>query len=266
VVVGHRGLAGQRLDDGGGQALGHRQQLVPGPEGAGPGQDRHPLAGVEHRGGRRQLVPARLEPMAGRARLGGGGRGGRDVPVGVLGDGGDLDVVGERQVGDAAVGQGVAGGDVHHARDLLGVGDQQVVGGHVVEEPVDLHLLLVVGAQHRGLLHAGERQHRRVVELGVVEAVEEVDRAGPGRGAADAEPARGLGVATGHEGGGLLVMDQEEGHLLLDAPEPFHQAVDPVPWQPEHSVHAPVGQATGHGLTDGLLHWRPPRSRRLLPA
>ena len=54
-----------------------------------------------------------------------------------------------------------------------------------------------------------------VVELRVVQAVEQVDAAGPGRGQADAEPAGRLGVAGRHERGRLLVVHQDEPDPVL---------------------------------------------------
>ena len=139
-------------------------------------------------------------------------------------------------------GQGVADGQVDQRRDLDGDVDHHVVLGHVGEQPLEVDLLLVAGAEQLRLLHPGDGQHRLMVELGVVQPVEQVDAAGPGRGQADAEPARRLGVAAGHEGGGLLVVDQDEPDSVLVAPEGLHDPVDAVAGQAEDGVDPPVDE------------------------
>ena len=80
-----------------------------------------------------------------------------------------------------------------------------------------------------------------MVELGVVEAVQQMDRARPGGGQAHTEPAGRLGVAGGHEGGGLLVVDEDEADSVL-SPQTLHDPVDAVAGQPEDGVDAPIGQ------------------------
>ena len=54
----------------------------------------------------------------------------------------------------------------------------------------EVDLLLVVAAERGARLLADDRDHRLVVELGVVEAVEQVDGAGAGGRQADARPRR----------------------------------------------------------------------------
>ena len=80
------------------------------------------------------------------------------------------------------------------------------------------------------------------VELGVVEAVEQVDAAGAGGGEADAEPAGVLGVAAGHERRRLLVPHLDEADLVLALAQRLHDAVDAVAGQAEDDVDAPVVQ------------------------
>jgi hypothetical protein len=132
--------------------------------------------------------------------------------------------------------------------------DHGVVGGHVLVQLLQVDLLLVTGAQQLGLLHAGDGQHRGVVELGVVQAVEQVDTARPGGGQAHAQPAGGLGVAAGHEGGGLLVVDQHEADPVLVAAQALRDAVDAVAGQAEDDLDAPVGQPLHQQLRRDLVH------------
>ncbi len=55
-----------------------------------------------------------------------------------------------------------------------------------------------------------DRHDRLVVELGVIQAVEQVDRAGAGGRQADPDLAGELGVRAGHERGHLLMADLDE--------------------------------------------------------
>ena len=64
----------------------------------------------------------------------------------------------------------------------------------VLEQRDQVDLLLVVAAERRARLLADDRDDRRVVELRVVEAVQEVDRARPRGGEADADLAGELRV------------------------------------------------------------------------
>ena len=118
---------------------------------------------------------------AGRTRAGVGHRGvGRcDVAVRICLGRRHLDVIGEREVSHGPMGEGVADGQIHHRRDLLGVGDHEVVAGDIRIEAVGVHFLLVGGAEHGRLLHPRQRQHGGMIELGVVEPVEQVDGARP---------------------------------------------------------------------------------------
>src|SRR5437588_751884 len=60
-----------------------------------------------------------------------------------------------------------------------------VLGGHILEQRVQVDLLLVVRAERHRLLLADDRHYRLVVELRVVEAVQQVNRTGPRGGHAD---------------------------------------------------------------------------------
>ena len=62
-----------------------------------------------------------------------------------------------------------------------------------------------------------DRQHRLMIGLRVVEAVQEVDGAGAGGGQADAEIPGEFGVAAGHECGHLLVLYLNEFEAVAGA-------------------------------------------------
>jgi hypothetical protein len=80
---------------------------------------------------------------------------------------------------------------------------------------------------------------------------------GPGGRQADAEPAGPLGVAAGHEGGGLLVLDEQEPDAVLVTAQPFHDPVDAVAGQPEHDLNAPVLQNLNQNVSSRLSHGAP---------
>jgi hypothetical protein len=151
-------------------------------------------------------------------------------------------------------GRGGAHRDVDQGRQLRGVRDHLVVLGDVLEQAVQVDLLLVCRAQHAGLLHAGDRQHRGVVEFGVVEPVEQVDAARPGGRQAHPDPAGRLGVGRGHEGRRLLVVHQHEPDLVGLAAQPFHDPVDAVPGYAVDGVDAPLGKPGDHGFGCDLTH------------
>ena len=127
----------------------------------------------------------------------------------------------------------------------------------VLEERAEVDLLLVAGAERQALLLADDRDDRLMVELGVVEPVEEVDRARPGGREADADVAAELRVRAGHECRELLVGGLDELDrvaVLVEAAEDPVDAVagiavdagDAVPVEPLEDVRA-----------DGLRHGPP---------
>ena len=254
MVVGRRGLAWKRLHDGSGQPVGHLQELSPRAERTDAGEDDDLLAGVQDL--RRSLQVLAGWDGSGRAVDRRGVRWPGDpkaslirLEVGV----GLLNVHGEGQVGDVASGQGRADGQVHERGNADRDVDHRVVGGQIHEHPVQVHLLLVAGAEVRGGLHPGDRQHRGVVQLGVVEPVDEMQAARTRRRQAHAEPSGGLRVAGGHERRGLLVVDQDERDLVPVTAEPFHDPVDAVAGEPEDGVDPPMDQSFDQQFRSDLL-------------
>ena len=114
-----------------------------------------------------------------------------------------------------------------------------VFTGDILEQADEVDLLLVVAAESRALLLPDDGEHRLVVHLRVVEAVQQVDRARPRDGDADADLARELGMRAGHEGRELLVARLDELHLLV-APEGTHDAVDAIARIAVDALHTPL--------------------------
>ena len=69
-------------------------------------------------------------------------------------------------------------------------------------------------------------------QLGVVEAVEQVDRPRSRCGQADPYGACELGVSAGHELGSLLVTGLDEPQPVLMAVQRAEDSLDPVPGKP----------------------------------
>ena len=99
-----------------------------------------------------------------------------------------------------AVGERRAARQLDDVLDMGRAHDARVVDGDVHEQLVELDVLLGEGVDQVVVLQPGDRQHRLAVELGVVEAVQQMDAAGARGREADAEPAGELGVGAGREG------------------------------------------------------------------
>jgi hypothetical protein len=118
---------------------------------------------------------------------------------------------------------------VDQVRDLAGRHrDLDVVARDVLEERAEVDLLLVARAQREALLLTDDRDHRLMVELGVVEPVEEVDRARPGGREADPDLAAELGVGARHERRELLMGGLDELDLLAVLVKAAEDPVDAV--------------------------------------
>src|SRR5438094_919574 len=130
----------------------------------------------------------------------------------------------------------------------------------VLEETDQVDLLLIVAAKRDRLLLADDREHRLVIELGVVETVQEVDRARTGGRHADAQLTGELCVAAGGKGGDLLVAGLYELDPVAVFVERPHDAVDAVAGVPVDARHAPLVEALEDELRDGFLCHREPFS------
>ena len=234
--------------------LGQLQDLVARAQAAAAGEDRDLLAGVDDVGGALQHLRLRRQRRRAGDSVGAVARrccvssASRPTLVHSWMSFGNVDVR------DAARGQRGLDGLVDDVDDVGRPHDPLVVGGDVHEQLVEVDVLLVVRADQVVEGVAGDRQHRLAVALGVVEAVEQVDAARPGRGQADAQPAGVLGVAAGGERGGLLVPHLDEADLVLVRAQRLEDAVDAVAGEAEDRVHAPVDQPLDQQIGDGLRH------------
>jgi len=219
------GVLGARTDQHG--DLGAGVEDVSGAAQLGRGRN-HPRLGPAHAGEHRAVLARR-----GLDRLG-------------LGD-----VLRDDHCRHGAVGQ----------RDLAGPVDQmpRLPGHHarldevrcdVLVQRVRVDLLLERRPQPDALLLTEDRHHRLVVELGVVEPVEQVDRA-PARGGHRAPDLAGeLGVGGRHERRHLLVAGLDQLRVPIGAVQRSEHRVDPIAGIAVDAVDAPLTQALEQVVRD----------------
>ena len=78
---------------------------------------------------------------------------------------------------DTPIGEGGAAGESGDVLSMRGAHDASVVDGDVHVELVELDVLLRIGLEQIVELQAGDREHRRLVELRVIKPVQEVNAA-----------------------------------------------------------------------------------------
>ena len=230
-VLAQQGLRGARTEQVG--RLGEFGVRPPGP---GADQHRDLGAGVEDVGGPPDGVVVRgdlrkVETEAGRHHLEGVGR----WRVRQL-----LHVGGDDEGRRRTLRERGADGAVEDVGQLLGhVHGLHVVGGHVLVQARQVHLLLI-GAAHRAPVGLpDDRYHGNVVQLGVVEAVEQVDRARAGRRHTHPDPAGELRVSDGFEGAHLLVPGLHEPGVVVGSTPRGEDPVDAVARVREHVLDVP---------------------------
>ena len=108
-------------------------------------------------------------------------------------------------------------------------------------------------AEHLGVDLAGQREHRRAVDLRVPQPGEQVGGARAGDRQARGGPAGELAVGGGGEGRGALVADADVGQLagLLLAPQRVGEPEVGVADHAEDVLDAPVDHRLGHQVGDG---------------
>ena len=139
--------------------------------------------------------------------------------------------------------------------DLRRVGCHvDVLVRNVLEERRQVDLLLIVAAERGHRLLADDRDYGLVVELGVVQAVEQVDRARARGGDANPDLAGELRVTAGHERRHLLVADLDELRIAAGTVEGAEEGVDPVAGVAVDPVDAPIGQPLEDVVSDQFGH------------
>ena len=103
---------------------------------------------------------------------------------------------------------------------------------------------------HEGL--ADDGHHRLMVQLGVVQPVQQVDRPRPRGGHAHPDLAGELGVPARHERRHLLMAGLDEPQLVLVAAQRAEDPVDPVAGEAVDGVDPPLDQTLAKVVSCGL--------------
>jgi hypothetical protein len=142
-------------------------------------------------------------------------------------------------------------GELHDVLNMRWPHDAAVVHACVHEELIELDVLLCVRRDKIVILQPGNGEHRRAIDLGVVEAVQKVNAAGAGGSQTDAESSGQLGVGAGHERGRFLMADLHETDGVLAHAKRLHDAVDAIAGQAEHHIDTPIDQGFHQSICRG---------------
>jgi hypothetical protein len=140
-----------------------------------------------------------------------------------------LNVVRKDDAGDRALDLRNPHGAINEVADLLGRRRHvDVLVRDIIEERNEVDLLLVMTAQGRAGLLSDDGDNRLMVQFGVEQSVEQVDRAGPGGRKPDTDFAGELRVRARHERRHLLVPYLREANPILRAIECTENAFDAI--------------------------------------
>ena len=159
------------------------------------------------------------------------------------------DIPGHGEHGDAGGVQRALDRLLDQARQLRWAGDRAAEHRHVAEHRVVVDLLEEVGTQLRERHLTADGQHRRVGLLGVIETVEQVQRARPHRAHAHAQSRAELCLGAGGKRAGLLVAhaDPLQAVLLPDGVgDRVQRVADDAPHRPHAEVRDRVDDRLGH--------------------
>src|SRR5438552_11844333 len=253
AIVGDTGFAQQRLDDGRGQQIGGALEFVSGMQSTGAGKDGDFLACVQNLRG---FIEIGFVGQASAAREDVGRMMGNVALAALLlFDFFFLQIYRDGDVRNAAIGERGAAGEIHDVFHVGGAHDAFVEDRDIHKKLVEGHILLGESADEVVILQSGNGQHRRLVELGVVEAIEQVNAARAGSSQTNAQLAGQLGVSAGAESGGFFVAHLNEANFFLMSAQGFHDAVDAVARQAKDNFYAPVNQGFDQyvGCSHGAL-------------
>ena len=166
-----------------------------------------------------------------------------------------LEVVGDDDAGDGSAGRCDANGPIdqmpHLARHAR---RRDVVGGHVLEQGLQIDFLLIARADRGARLLTDDGDDGNMVHLRVVETVQEMDRARPGGRVAETNLASELGVRRRHERRHLLMANLDVLQLPLGFLERDIQAADTIAGIAVDALDAPFAHTSPNELADVLCH------------
>ncbi len=244
-VVGDDPLGLERGEDRRVQALGQAHDVVDAATRAVPHDDDGPARARDERVG---LLDR--------------GRGGRDREIGdaptratgprAVGRGERLHLVGQHEVGDAALVERVLAREVHEL-DLVGVAVHRLGRDRDVgERGGEIEVLERAPTAHLRRHLTRDREHRRAVDLGVVQTGEQVGGARTGDREARGQAAGQLAVRARRERGRALVADADEREVAarLGLAHRVGEAEVRVPDHPEDVGDAPRAHRLDHQIGD----------------
>src|SRR5690606_21334058 len=93
-----------------------------------------------------------------------------------------------------------------------------------------------------------------VIQHGIVQTVQQMDSARPGRCEAYSHFASKFGVTTGHKGSHLFMPRLDEIYLIFYFSQSAHYPVDTIARISINTFYAPCGQARQHKIADSFAH------------
>src|SRR5699024_542646 len=133
-----------------------------------------------------------------------------------------------------------------------------------LEHPLEVELLLGIAPEGDPALLTDDRHNRLVIHFRVVEAIEEVHCARPGRRYAHPDLPGELRMGARHERRDLLMRRANIREVLTLGLPPLQgtiEAADPVPGVAVEPVQVPLDQSIDHDITDCRAHGLDPSYR-----
>src|SRR5918995_3241148 len=144
---------------------------------------------------------------------------------------GNLEIIGKNDAGDPTLRLSNAIGTINEVPHLGWCRRRlNISASHVLEEGLEIKILLVMRSDRRASLLSNDGEHRLMVKLCVIEAVQKMDGARTGGGDTDTDLPRELCFGTGHQAGHLLMPYLNEVDSALCLCKGADQASDPVAW------------------------------------
>ena len=168
-----------------------------------------------------------------------------------------LQVVGQDHARDRPLVVGDAYRAVDQMPNLFRNARHSDILGDVLKQVLQINFLLITGAKPSPRLLAYECDDGYVIHLGIVEPVQEMDRAGSGRRVTQAYLAGEFGMRGGHKGRHLFVPDLNIFHSFPGLLERHIKASDSVSGVPVDPLQAPSGQSMPNEFADvhAVLPW-----------
>ena len=172
-----------------------------------------------------------------------------------------LQIVGEDHAANRALVVRDAYRAVDQMADLLRHTCHSDIFGDVLKQILQVDFLLVTGSKSASRLLAHQCDHGNMVHLGIVEAVQKVDRARSGGRVTQAHLTGEFRVRRSHEGRHLFVPDLHVLHRVLGLLQRDVETADAVTGISINPLQSPFGQSMPNKFAD--VHEMLPRSMLL---